>query len=128
MCREKEREQEELENRSSAASKALQAAQTNLSSLRAQMKAKRDEIKSENLSSGLYINSDPQAQTSTNVYRPAWMENTKVLTPLSRKPLRKSVCGMSAYERESCATNFNLGRIQRAWEECWYARCLQALP
>ena len=101
MCREKEREQEELENRSSAASKALQAAQTNLSSLRSQMKAKRDEIKSENLSFGLDIDANIQAQTSTNVYRPAWMENTKVLTPLSRKPLRKSVCGMSAYERES---------------------------
>ena len=46
ICREKEREQAELEAQSSAASKNLQAAQTGLSSLKAQAKAKQDEIKS----------------------------------------------------------------------------------
>ena len=42
---EKEREQGELEIRSSNASKNLQAAQTSLSSLKSQVKAKQDEIK-----------------------------------------------------------------------------------
>ncbi len=43
---EKEREQGELEIQSSSASKNLQAAQTGLSSLKSQVKAKQDEIKS----------------------------------------------------------------------------------
>ncbi|OSD07185.1 hypothetical protein PYCCODRAFT_1402589 [Trametes coccinea BRFM310] len=43
---EKEREQAELEARTSTASKSLQAAQTSLASLKAQAKAKQDEIKS----------------------------------------------------------------------------------
>ncbi|KAI0755005.1 hypothetical protein C8Q80DRAFT_404011 [Daedaleopsis nitida] len=43
---EKEREQADFETQSSAASRNLQAAQTSLSSLKAQAKAKQDEIKS----------------------------------------------------------------------------------
>lgn len=43
---EKEREQDDLELRSSNANKALQAAQTSLSSLKAQVRAKQDDIKS----------------------------------------------------------------------------------
>ena len=43
---EKEREQSELEVQSSNANKNLQAAQTSLSSLKTQLKAKQDEIKS----------------------------------------------------------------------------------
>lgn len=46
LFREKEREQRELEDQSSTASKALQTAQSNLSNLKAQLKTKRDEIKS----------------------------------------------------------------------------------
>ncbi|KAI0355000.1 hypothetical protein OH77DRAFT_379120 [Trametes cingulata] len=42
---EKEREQAELETQSATASKNLQAAQTSLTSLRAQVRAKQDEIK-----------------------------------------------------------------------------------
>ena len=46
LCSEKEREQAELEAKSSAANKELQAAQTSLASLKAQQKAKQDEAKS----------------------------------------------------------------------------------
>ena len=44
--REKDREQTELEAQVAAANKNLQAAQTSLASLKAQAKAKQDEIKS----------------------------------------------------------------------------------
>lgn len=49
MLREKEREQSELEAKSSVATKNLQAAQTSLASLKSQAKAKQDEIKSTQL-------------------------------------------------------------------------------
>ena len=51
---EKEREQSELEVQSSNANKNLQAAQTSLASLKTQLKAKQDEIKSKLLEFCVY--------------------------------------------------------------------------
>jgi chromosome segregation ATPase len=46
-CREKEREHAELENNYNSANKALQQAETTLSNLRSQLKAKQDELAGE---------------------------------------------------------------------------------